>query len=82
MEVKGCSDPIFYDEMIENDIVHASCAQVGIGKNSWLIGAIAALTPHHRILGKLFVSSRNKRQGIYTVKFWKNDRVRIFFMSS
>ena len=79
--MNGCSEPIFYDEMIVNGEVASSCVEVGIGKTCWFIGAVAALTPYHQILSQLFVSCRNAKQGIYTLKFWKNNEVKLCIFS-
>lgn len=55
-------------------VVHVSLGAPCRQLNSWLLDALAALAARPALVERLFVSTRGKRLGVYTLQLFVGDR--------
>ena len=72
-EVATVDRPILFQKEAGDKIVIGDLQQ-GQLNNKWLTNAFAALTANPKLLDSLFVSSKYRSKGLYTVKLFKDGR--------
>ena len=72
-EVATVDKPILFQKQAGDKIIIGDLQQ-GQLNNKWLTNAFAALTANPNVLDMLFVSSKYRSKGLYTVKLFKDGR--------